>query len=613
MQPLSIAAGSLITARADSIIRSDNRDRLTAVREADPIGANDANAPDAETNTQSPIGSAEVLSHSFLSLVPIDHPKANLRSADNVVKAVDRTDAAVQTYNPVHTEPWYPSVIYHNDFMRRTPYFHHIDLDDETVGVPSLILNWELFRSLWKLAMATRQLQGKQEWMEKERYRYSNLYRELYQRSEKEQKAIDDLQNVGEFRPGLWPELYRIGDIHEQNIAANNATVDRLYAEEERVIASYTRALTRVREAQDELWPFLDNLFGSLGVLPDSNNLDAPIEVPVIEPDLESDDAQFVEWPENNWNDDCNHPGWGSEGLESTEYHDPDAAWNDAWQEYSTEEPIKRLRLEVEDKRRDALNAKAEFDNFRGTYDEEFYKYLGRTPAAQAVAEKSFGPVWLEMSQAVTRRARDTEEAFYSAEERLSEAKRAAKLQIRAGASRDEISYVKVWDEAEVDNFGQMVPCRKRKHIDDWLEQETICTKKTKTQAIESRPSSRKRKHSDHSLEEEVSLTKIKTQAIEDEPSSCKRKHSDDILELTSSSKKIKIQATVDDDVIFDLSEHSADISVVEIADGYQRRKIDNYIRQAQAARPILPGRRFSDMSLCSATDEVELDAASVD
>jgi hypothetical protein len=229
----------------------------------------------------------------------------------------------------------------------------------------------------------------------------------------------------------------------------------------------------------------------------------------------------------------------------------------------------------------------------------------------------------------VTKRARDTEEAFYSAEERLSEAKRAAKLQIRAGASRDEISCVKVWDEAEVDNFGQMVPSRKRKHIDDWLEQETSCTKKTKTQAIESKPLSRKRKHSDDSLEEEVSPKKIKTQAIEGEPSSrkrkhsddsleevspkkiktqaikdktssYKRKHSDDILELTSSSKKIKTQAAVDDDVIFDLSEHSADVSVVEIADGYQRRKIDNYIRQAQAARPILPGRRFSDMSLFS-------------
>ncbi|KAH5632642.1 hypothetical protein HBI23_218350 [Parastagonospora nodorum] len=129
-----------------------------------------------------------------------------------------------------------------------------------------------------------------------------------------------------------------------------------------------------------------------------------------------------------------------------------------------------------------------------------------------------------------------------------------------------------------------MLPSRKRKHIGDWLEEEKNSTERTETQ-----------------------------EATEDESSSRKREHIDDDVRGGSSTKKIKMRAAEDEGVIFYLSEHFADVSVVEIADGYQRRKVDNYIRQAQAARPVLPERRFSDMSLCLASDKLELDAASVD
>ncbi|EAT80257.2 hypothetical protein HBH56_096510 [Parastagonospora nodorum] len=128
-----------------------------------------------------------------------------------------------------------------------------------------------------------------------------------------------------------------------------------------------------------------------------------------------------------------------------------------------------------------------------------------------------------------------------------------------------------------------MLPSRKRKHIGDWLEEEKNSTERTETQ-----------------------------EATEDESSSRKREHIDDDVR-GGSTKKIKTRAAEDEGVIFYLSEHFADVSVVEIADGYQRRKVDNYIRQAQAARPVLPERRFSDMSLCLASDKLELDAASVD
>ncbi|KAH3967072.1 hypothetical protein HBI46_084740 [Parastagonospora nodorum] len=90
-----------------------------------------------------------------------------------------------------------------------------------------------------------------------------------------------------------------------------------------------------------------------------------------------------------------------------------------------------------------------------------------------------------------------------------------------------------------------MLPSRKRKHIDDWLEEEKNSTERTETQ-----------------------------EATEDESSSRKREHIDD-----------DTRAAEDEDVIFYLSEHFADVSVVEIADGYQRRKVDNYDKERLGER----------------------------
>lgn len=399
MRPLSIAAGPLVTARMDSLIGIYGRTQLTAGREVELIGTDNVNALDPEYNAaESPSGSTRILDHSFLPLVPIEHPKAKPMLSNKAIRDGDYADASTQTYGPVHPEPWYPSVIYHFNFTRGEPYFQCINFNDEATGTPSLMLNWEMFRSLWKLASTTRELQGKQQWHNSERHRYSIFYEDLYQNSQKELQAISNLQALGYMRPDLRPELVLQGKQHQANIDGNNATGLRSQLEEQRVIESYGGKLEDVREAQNALQPFLDELFGTLVVLPNVNDLATPLEVPVIETDTSLDDVLFVGWPENNWNDDCNHPGWGEEGPEPKQHHDLDAAWNDAWQEHSREDIVQQLSLELEEKRQYALDAQADFDNFRGSHDTEFYQYIGRTSDAQAVAEKNFGPVWFKMS-----------------------------------------------------------------------------------------------------------------------------------------------------------------------------------------------------------------------
>jgi hypothetical protein len=79
-------------------------------------------------------------------------------------------------------------------------------------------------------------------------------------------------------------------------------------------------------------------------------------------------------------------------------------------------------------------------------------------------------------------------------------------------------SDLSAWDEGEIENFGQMLPSRKRNHIDEWLEEEKNSTERTETQeTTEDESSSRKREHIDDDVEGEVSTKKIKTQAAEDE------------------------------------------------------------------------------------------------
>jgi hypothetical protein len=168
--------------------------------------------------------------------------------------------------------------------------------------------------------------------------------------------------------------------------------------------------------------------------------------------------------------------------------------------------------------------------------------------------EGQFGPLWLRNCQFVTGKAVEAEEDFYAIEERLNAAKHAVEVRVQeAGRARENPRLTTTLSESEVQNFGEQLPSRKRKRIDDWLETDSV------------------------------------------------------------HSKQWKVQETPDDTVcMFELSERSDNVSVVQYAEGYQRRKIDNYVRQTQEA---WPHPQFVEMGINQHEEilrELEIDAASV-
>jgi hypothetical protein len=157
--------------------------------------------------------------------------------------------------------------------------------------------------------------------------------------------------------------------------------------------------------------------------------------------------------------------------------------------------------------------------------------------------------------QFVTRRAKETEEDFYAIEEKLDAAKRAVEIQVQeAGDIHQNPRLATALSEFEVQKYGEQLPSRKRKHIDDWLETDSM------------------------------------------------------------HSKRRKAQDASDDTVcMFELSEGSDKVSVVQYAEGTQRRKIDNYVRQTQEAWPY---PRFAEKGMNQREEilrELGIDSASVD
>jgi hypothetical protein len=73
------------------------------------------------------------------------------------------------------------------------------------------------------------------------------------------------------------------------------------------------------------------------------------------------------------------------------------------------------------------------------------------------------------------------------------------------------------------------------------------------------------------------------------------------------------VHVTDDTVSMFGLSERSDQISLVEYAEGYQRRKIDNYICQTREAWPHDSVPAANSELPKEILHELELDAASVD
>jgi hypothetical protein len=478
---------------------------------------------------------------------------------------------------PWSPEIWRPDAVHHTDFYEGMPKFHVHRIESVSSWLPSLLVDWDMFRDMWKTAWYGRELKLAYQWVEQQRNKHDILLQQLSEEAEEHHRALVDLDDplnppVCDFDGyALWSDEE---EAHLEQIAHIDARKAEIRAELQKVEQNYQNVLKAYQEMQKDLQEHLDYIFGEMGVLPNPNDFDHLDLVPVLDPDhqQDEDETQFRDWPENTWNNDydCIKPPENDynkvyrHARYSSYHEDSEATWNNSWEDYPQDYDINWLRAILEEKREEAVNAATRLENFRNTYDMELVKYIRQHRREQTAStasftgsddlEDQFGPLWLRNCQFVTGKAVEAEEDFYAIEERLNAAKHAVEVRVQeAGRARVNPRLTTTLSESEVQNFGEQLPSRKRKRIDDWLETDSV------------------------------------------------------------HSKQWKVQDTPDDTVcMFELSEGSDNVSVVQYAEGYQRRKIDNYVRQTQEA---WPHPQFVEMGINQHEEilrELEIDAASV-
>jgi hypothetical protein len=463
-------------------------------------------------------------------------------------------------------EQWWPFTIRPADFYRGPSCFHFQKIDSDRHGLPMLLLNWEMFLCLWRVSWRVRELQAKSTEVEQEKQRISNLLQSIRDDISHRQYEIELIERIVPRYPQrhitsipLGVELFAEKQEHEKEIEHNETRCNQLVAEYQRAENSYRVLLEQSQEDQGQLQIHLDNLFGEMGVLPNAEDLNEAVRVPVLWSELGEGDNNSLLWSENNWNDGCDPAPVVSKSHScSIDREDPEATWNNTWPDYPQEDPIRLLSQEREQQRQEGLQAQAEFERFRGSYNLELARYIHQARSfgrddTESVFENEFGARWVTKFQLRTLKYKKAEEEFLTTEEKIMDLKCADKLLAQPNSGSE---LVKIHDANEVEQFGQMLPSRKRKRIDDWLDTESTKTKQQKTQSVQ------------------------------------------------------------DADSTWDISEQS-DVSKVEYADGYARRLIDRHNRQAREAWPI-PHDPYANYGVPEQLQSefecmLELEAASVD
>lgn len=441
---------------------------------------------------------------------------------------------------------WWPDAVRPGVFFPEQSCFHYLKTSSHLDnGFPALLPNWDLFRALWQFSYHVREYDAAVIRLKEVNKTLENKLQEADDTIDYHVSAIKDLQELWDVEPLYQKQIDLQIKEHEQFLEAAEQKESSIRAEMDQVAYNFSLYRVNPQKAQDRLLPLLHDLFGRLGTLPNSQYSDEPILVPVLEPSFEDEqgevDYHFVDWPENTWNDGCQHvmnvASHAGQLYSPRPHDDPDRAWIRAWIDYTRRDTVAEMQQKHDAALAKARQASTNFENFRGTYLVELVRYTnwhrdrGADPndeAETARIENDFGAVWLSKFQDVTREVVQTEQAFYEAEKKLKEAKQAAKMSAinrKYGEEpRDEEMVAAIPTSDEVANFGELLPSNKRKHIDDWL----------------------------------------------DAPTEPKRLKTNE----TNSEAGPKLS----------ISEQSGIVSVWELAEGYQRRKIDDYIQQTQQA-----------------------------
>jgi hypothetical protein len=491
---------------------------------------------------------------SSLKLRPVAHPIAfeptssdRLSGRSQQISGEDSgrkevANAPTWTLDNIHEwrpELWRPNAIHSSFFYRGDSCFQWHWLGNKDVAFPSLLLNWDSFKTLWQLACSVRTFKAANKSYKKAQDSMLQVQQILKENTEYNEGALQELRLQSRREPLFREELNLQCLEHIEQLKANEAQDVDLSLQLRKLESDYSTVVQAFEESQQNILPLLEDLFEQLGTLPGPDDLEEPIPVPLLESEPSNNSPDPSYWHENTWNNvqECDVPATKRSAISVSTHEvlrdDPEATWNNAWEDYAQEEWIESLRQYLDDAIREAHNAQTAFNNFRGDYQRQLLEYsikhrsnvyFFKNGGEADELEDKFGAEWFKRCQIATRKLIQADKKVEDIARRLKEAELAVNM-FEGEEYEEEGGHSGVRKELDTEDaqkFGQLVSHRKRKRIDDWLDTETV-QKKRRTGY------------------------------------SCDR---------TDSS--------------FSLSEHSGNVSDWRLAEGEQRRRIDDYVKRTQ-------------------------------
>ncbi|KAF1850054.1 uncharacterized protein K460DRAFT_350161 [Cucurbitaria berberidis CBS 394.84] len=139
--------------------------------------------------------------------------------------------------------------------------------------------------------------------------------------------------------------------------------------------------------------------------------------------------------------------------------------------------PIDVLWRKLRELGSEVHRTEVEFNSFRDGFDAELHQYIAQElkksrdkKPTVADLEQEFGPIWLTRHLELTRKKAAADEAYYEADGMFMDAKRAAKL----ASSQDEPERYGMADEETAMNFGMIISLRKIRRIETWLHDNDV-------------------------------------------------------------------------------------------------------------------------------------------
>ena len=383
-----------------------------------------------------------------------------------------------------HPVMWWPDTIKRENFYEDSGLLLIGNGFDECAGI---VPTYEMFVAIVKAGSARREFNASCAWRDRELDTIEAEYTKILHDDKEcgvEAKELDRVtsSNYGEYDEETFEWAMKRRSEVILRTQANDVQKVKLQEQQNDVYARHGAVETRMRDAEYTLWVLLDELLVKVGVLPGIDDADKNPRVQILSA-KEPVDGSSLNWSENNWNDEI--PGeWkpapivdkGSEVFEALGEEGPESTWNNAWKDYPRNEHLLALQDVLYQTADEAIRVEREFNNVREQYDQELKTYMfhqrgkrGNASVRSYQLEEEFGPIWLEKCRKISAKMQDADRGHAQAECALSDANRHDR-EVRKRPSKPELGLPGQTEAIEPRSFGKRISSRKRRWIDEWLE-----------------------------------------------------------------------------------------------------------------------------------------------